>query len=163
MNTTGNITTHPETQMDFAHPEHVSVILRDGKLTVVIKNYGMTYNVSAKVDATYKEESILSPSASKPEAMTSVRMLKVTERKEPELNPKTDRRFGAKHFRWSGAAPKLSTQDVREIKMMLGDEDFMSKYRNITEAYREIGKAYNVTGCAIGNIARGIAWKNVVV
>ena len=149
--------------MDFAHPEHVSVILRDGNLTINIKDYGMPYTVSANINAAAKDESLSLSSVSKPEAMTSVRMLKITERKEPELNPSTDRRFGAKHFRWNGPTPKLSTQEVREIKMMLGDADFISKYRNVTEAYKEIGKAYNVTGCAISNIARGIAWKHVVV
>lgn len=158
-----NVTTQPETQMDFVNPEHVSVIIQDNKLTVNIKDHGMTYNVSAKINTARKEESIHLPFVSKPEAMNSVRMLKVTEHKEPELNPKTDRRFGATHFRWGGTTPKLNIQEVREIKMMLGDKEFMSKYRNITQAYEEIGKAYKVTGCAIGNIARGIAWKHVTV
>jgi len=158
-----SITTHPETQMDFAHPEHVSVILKDGKLNVNIKDHGMTYTVSANINAAPKDESKSLSSVSKSEAMTSLRMLKVTERKESKLNSNADRRFGAKHFRWNGPTPKLSTQEVREIKMMLSDADFMSKYRNVTEAYKEIGKAYNVTGCAIGNIARGIAWKHIVV
>ena len=149
--------------MDFTHPEHVSVILRDGKLTVNIKDHGMTYNVSANINTVHKEDSIPSLFASKLEAKSSLGMIKVTERKQPKLNATTDRRFGATHFRWNGPTPKLTTQDVREIKMMLGDEEFMSKYRNITQAYEEIGKAYKVTGCAIGNIARGIAWKHVTV
>jgi hypothetical protein len=46
---------------------------------------------------------------------------------------------------------------------MLSDEDIMGKFTGITQACNEIGKAYNVSGCAIGNIARGIAWKEVKI
>jgi hypothetical protein len=46
---------------------------------------------------------------------------------------------------------------------MLSDNDIMNKFPNITQAYNEIGKAYSVSGCAIGNIARGIAWKEVKI
>jgi hypothetical protein len=39
----------------------------------------------------------------------------------------------------------------------------MRKFKSITEAYQEIGKAYKVTGCAISNIARGVSWKHITV
>jgi transposase len=71
--------------------------------------------------------------------------------------------LGTKHFRYGGTTPKLNESQVKEIKMMLSDPDIMKKFRSITEAYQEIGKAYDVTGCAISNIARGIAWKHVKV
>jgi hypothetical protein len=47
--------------------------------------------------------------------------------------------------------------------MMINDPDIMSKYSSKTKAFEEIGKAYSVTGCAIGNIARGIAWRHITV
>jgi hypothetical protein len=71
--------------------------------------------------------------------------------------------IGTKHFRYGGTTPKLTYDQVREIKLMLSDKDIMDKFPNTTQAHKEIGKAYSVSGCAISNIARGIAWKEVKI
>jgi hypothetical protein len=47
--------------------------------------------------------------------------------------------------------------------MMLADKDIMSKFQSVTKAYQEIGRAYNITACAVSNIARGISWKHVTI
>lgn len=139
-------------QLDVQNPDHVSVITRDGKVTISVLKDGTSVTLGFPIRST--PAPVTSPSA--PVALMAKEIIGAA-RSKPIGGP------GTTHVRFSGYVPKLTPSDVRDIKMMVNDPDIMSKYSSKTKAYEEIGKAYSVTGCAIGNIARGIAWRHITV
>ena len=139
-------------QLDVQNPDHVSVITRDGKVTISVLKDGTSVTLGFPLKST--PPSMTPPSA--PVALMAKEVIGAA-RPKPIGAPNTT------HVRFSGYVPKLTPSDVRDIKMMVNDPDIMSKYSSKTKAYEEIGKAYSVTGCAIGNIARGIAWRHITV
>lgn len=139
-------------QLDISSPDHVTVVTRDGRVTVSVTKNGSSVTLGFPINTT-------TPVKTNPDYQQRLSLVqtKVT----PTTVPGIRREPKTKYVRYIGPTPKLTESQVREIKMMVSDPDITSKFRCITEAYREIGKAYNVTGCAIANIARGISWKHV--
>lgn len=147
-------------QLDVQHPDHVSVITRDGRVTISVIKDGTSVTLGFPVKHAMPDTTPRPPL----QQQDNERMgIKIQETTGDKPRPKPVGPVGTKHVRFNGYVPKLTPSDVRDIKMMVNDSDFMSKYSSKTEGYREIGKAYNVTGCAIGNIARGIAWSHITV
>jgi len=143
-------------QLDVHNPDHVSVITRDGRVTVSIRKDGTDVTLGMPIG----NERTFNTSPRPPLQQPAPQMMAV--KKEGE-RIKPTYGAGAKKQKCGGATPKLTYDQVREIKLMLSDEDIMGKFTGITQACKEIGRAYNVSGCAIGNIARGIAWKEVKI
>jgi hypothetical protein len=143
-------------QLDVQNPDHVSVITRDGRVTISIRKDGTDVTIGLPVSTGRVFNTSPRPPMQQP-APQIMAVSKEGNRTKPVGAP------GTKHLRYGGATPKLNYDQVREIKLMLSDEDIMGKFTGITQACKEIGKAYNVSGCAIGNIARGIAWKEVKI
>lgn len=138
-------------QFDVAHPDHVSVITRDGRITVSVVKDGTSVTLGFPISNTA------------PEQGTRSMGIKIQETTNDQPRPKPVGALGSKHFRYGGLTPKLTVSQVREIKMMISDPDIISKFSSKTKAYQAIGEAYSVTGCAISNIARGIAWSQITV
>jgi hypothetical protein len=139
-------------QLDIQAPDHVTVITREGKVTVSVTKDGTSITLGFPITTTFTPKEI--PASQQRLALVQTKISGAVPRSKPT---------GTKHLRYIGPTPKLTEQQVREIKMMVSDPDITAKFRSITEAYQEIGKAYDVTGCAISNIARGISWKHVKV
>lgn len=139
-------------QLDIQTPDHVSVITRDGRVTISVSKDGnsvtLGFNLKNSFDTT----------APKPQYQQSIPVIR-----EEVSTRKTGTPTGTTHFRYAGPIPKLTDKDVREIKMMLSDKGIMSKFRTKTSAYHEIGKAYKVSHCTISNIDRGISWRHVEI
>ena len=147
--------THPMnalSQLDIQSPDHVTVITRDGKVTVSVTKDGTSVTLGFPIATTFTPKEI--PTHQQRLALVQTKVSGDVPRGKPT---------GTKHIRYVGTTPKLTEQQVREIKMMVSDPDITSKFRSVTEAYQEIGKAYDVTGCAISNIARGVSWKHIRV
>lgn len=147
-------------QLDVQSPDHVSVITRDGKVTISVVKDGtsVTLGFPLKNQIT----STNPPFPLQQQVPPNVGM-KTQETTGGQPRPKPLGAPGTTHIRYNGYTPKLTPSDVRDIKAMVNDADIIGKYSSKTRAYEEIGKAYGVTGCAIGNIARGIAWRNITV
>ncbi len=143
-------------QLDVHNPDHVSVITRDGRVTISIRKDGTDVTLGMPIGPDRVFHTTPRPPLQQPAPQ-----IKAVEREGTRFKPVGAP--GTTHVRYGGATPKLTYDQVREIKLMLSDEGIMSKFNGITQACREIGKAYNVSGCAIGNIARGIAWKEVSI
>ena len=58
---------------------------------------------------------------------------------------------------------KLNEIAVKEIRMLVADEDFKKEYKSLTAMYAEVGKIFNVSGWAIKNVVENISWKHVKV
>lgn len=140
-------------QLDITNPDHVSVITRDGKMTVSVTKDGAAVTVSLPVRTTFN--------TNPPTPLQQA----------PELPPykalvskETTRSYPLRRARMvPNPNSKLTEAQVREIKAILADPDIMSKFRGTTHAYNEIGKAYKISGCAVSHIARGISWKHVKI
>lgn len=139
-------------QLDIQSPDHVTVITRDGMVTVSIIKDGASVTLGFPTEHTSSTKELLR----KQQHLTLVQT-------KVSGDVSRGKPTGTKHIRYTGTTPKLTEQQVREIKMMVSDPDITSKFRSVTEAYKEIGKAYKVTGCAISNIARGVSWKHIRV
>ena len=142
-------------QLDVHSPDHVSVITRDGKMTVSVTKDGAAVTVSLPIRTTF--DTTPRPPLQQPE----LRQYKVKEVIKNEHQ--TSKEKAEKRKRDWNTASKLNESQVREIKMMLADEELMKKFGMFTTACHEIGKAYSVSGATVGNIARGVSWKNVKI
>jgi hypothetical protein len=147
----------PISQLDVQNPDHVSVITKDGRVTVSVVKDGSSVTLGFPI------RNALDTTPRFPLQQPSPVVVKrqVQEAVVPQLKPMVGSRKN--HVRYNGPTPKLNPASVREIKGMLNDEIFMAQFTSKTKAYQRIGKMFNVTGCAINNIARGIAWSHIKV
>ena len=137
-------------QLDIVKPDHVSVITDNGKMTVSITKDGAAITVSLPVRNTF--DTTPRPPLQQPELQQKNTTLKVVQgtrdyHSRPAIIPNPN--------------SKLTEKQVKEIKAILNDKEIMAKFRGITHAYNEIGRAYKISGCAVSHIARGISWKHV--
>ena len=161
-------------QLDVTAPDHVSVITRDGKVTISVLKDGTSVTLGFPIRAPWTETTprpplqqsqpqIQNPFTTKEEGLAYLQML--AERDQAQTKTTTQIKpvggRGTTHLRYRGPVPKLTPSLVREIKRLLNDEKYMAGWTSKTQAYQAIGRIYNVTGCAIGNIARGIAWADI--
>ena len=139
-------------QLDIAHPDHVSVITRDGRVTIsVVNNDGTSVTLGFPIFNTARQQG------------TKSMGIKIQETTTGQPRPKPVVASDSTQKQYIKGTPKLTVSDVKEIKMMVHDPGIIGQFVHQTEAYREIGKAYNVTGATIGNIARGISWREIRV
>ncbi len=147
----------PISQLDVQNPDHISVITRDGKVTISVTKEGASvtlgFPIRNALDTTPRFP------LQQPSPVVVKRQVEAAE--APKVKPMGA--IGTKHVRYSGPTPKLNVASVRDIKGMLNDEQFMARFSSKTKAYHRIGEMFNVTGCAIRNIATGLAWSHIKV
>ena len=137
-------------QLDVTNPDHVSVITRDNKVTVSVVKDGTSVTLGFQLKDTIFNTTPRPPlQQPAPQTMAVIGTKEVIMR-EPKRNFRS----------WDGPS-KLNTQKVKEIRMLLADENLRRSCGTLTNFYNVIGKKFGVTGCSISNIARGIAWRDV--
>ena len=137
-------------QLDVTSPDHVSVITRDGRVTVSVVKDGTSVTLGFQT-----KDGIFNTTPRPPLQQPAPQVKAVIENQDL---PKNSSR---KNFRdWNGPS-KLDAQQVKEIRMYLADESLRRSCGTITNFYNVIGRKFGVTGCSISNIARGIAWRGV--
>lgn len=160
----------PLSQLDVQNPDHVSVITRDGKLTVSVVKDGASVTLGFPIKAGFdttprpplqqpepkmmavKAESDPGKTAGRPRINT-MNKIKYQSKEELERAKEMGMRF----------KPKLTKSQVIEIKQILSDEKLMSQFSSKTNAYRQLGQIYGVSACRIAQIANGIGWTHVTV
>ena len=149
-------------QLDIQNPDHVSVITRDSKVTISVIKDGTSVTLGFPLNSPgplaqqpAPQENVFKTPA---EGLQYLQSLAQSDLRKPYA---PQRRKARRAFRdWNGPS-KLSLENVREIKLMLKDDNMRKSCGTITNFYNVIGKKFGVTGCSISNIARGIAWKSV--
>lgn len=137
-------------QLDVSSPDHVSVITRDGKVTISVVKDGSSVTLGFQLkDAVFNTTPRPPLQQPAPQMMAVIGTKEVT-RREPKRNFRS----------WDGPS-KLNPQKVKEIRMLLADKELRRSCGTITNFYNVIGRKFGVTGCSISNIARGIAWRDV--
>lgn len=137
-------------QLDVNNPDHVSVITRNGKVTVSVVKDGTSVTLGFQLKNDIFNTTPRPPLQQPEPQMKAVIGSKGTMMRQPKRN-----------FRdWDGPS-KLDPQKVKEIRMLLADDNLRKSCGSITNLYKIIGRKFGVTGCSISNIARGISWRDV--
>jgi hypothetical protein len=140
-------------QLDIQNPDHVSVITRDSKVTISVIKDGTSVTLGFPLSTGSPQPPLGQPAPQ----MKAV----IGARADQGTSQEAIKRYPKRSFRnWDGPS-KLNPQSVKEIKMILKDENLRRSCGTITNFYNVIGKKFGVTGCSISNIARGIAWRDV--
>jgi hypothetical protein len=141
----------PLSQLDVQSPDHVSVITRDGKITVSVTKDG------ASVTMGFPIRNVFNTTPPHPLQQPAPQMMAVKEIQGTTAIP------SSKKLVPHSGNYKLDTQQVREIKLMLSDKDIMNKFKSRQQAYEEIGRVYHVSHHTISNIHKGTSWSQVKV
>ena len=56
---------------------------------------------------------------------------------------------------------KLTNEAVREIRLMVSDDNFVSSFESRHAMYVELAKAYNVNHGTISNVVENKSWKHI--
>jgi hypothetical protein len=142
----------PLSQLDVQSPDHVSVITRDGRLTVSVTKDG------ASVTLGFPIKNVFNTTPPVPlQQQPAPQMMAVKEIQENTVDQTV------KRPRLPFGNYKLDTDKVREIKLMLSDKATMNRFKSKQQAYEEIGRVYSVSYHTISNIHKGYAWNDVKI
>jgi len=133
-------------QLDISNPDHISVITREGKVTISVMKDGTSVTLGLPLRQEINTNP--SPSLIKNNEMALVKKI-VTGESPRRIKPQA----------LSNA--KLSEADVREIKETLATPSIMREYKSLNRAYIAISKAYGVSTHTISNIHKRKAWTHV--
>ena len=137
-------------QLDLANPDHVSVITRNGKLTVSVIKDGVSVTLGFPINTTFDTTPRPPLQQSEPQ-VTAVKNQVITG-------------SGDRFMRRSLIGNcKLNNETVREIKLMLTDKELMQRFGSRQQAYEEIARAYKVSHHTISNIHKGLSWRQVKI
>lgn len=137
-------------QLDVNNPDHVSVITRDGKVTISVVKDGSSVTLGFQLKTKVFDTTPRIPLQQQPAPQVmAVKKTRVSSARALEMG----RRFNQ----------KLTEEKVRELKQILADPELMAKFRSKTKAYEELGRIYGVSHCRIAQIANGIGWRHVKV
>jgi hypothetical protein len=135
-------------QLDIQNPDHISVITREGKLTVSVVKDGVSVTLGFPINTPFNTTPRPPLQQSAPQMMAVKRQVS------------TGVRPGKRRSSPVGN-PKLNDDLVREIKLMLADKETMTRFGSKQQAYEEIARAYKVSHHTISNIHKGLAWRQV--
>lgn len=141
----------PLSQLDVQNPDHVSVITRDGRITVSVTKDGASVTMGFPVRNVFNTTPPVPLQQPAPQMMA---VKKIQENTAVQAVNKPRLPFGNY---------KLDTDKVREIKLMLSDKGTMNRFKSKQQAYEEIGRVYNVSHHTISNIHKGNSWTQVKI
>jgi hypothetical protein len=146
---------NPLSQLDVTAPDHVSVITRDGKVTISVLKDGTSVTLGFPIRSTWLETTPRPPlQQSKPVIVKHERTSSV---QTPQAELKRIKELGMRF------QSKLTEEKVIEIKKILADPNAMSYFSSKTAAYQKLGEIYGVSGCRIQQIANGKGWNHIKV
>lgn len=140
-------------QLDVANPDHVSVITREGRVTISVRKDGADVTVGFPVNTRAFD------TTPRPPLQQTVPVIKSSGGSpQPQTKSLSAAQRMEKAARFN---TKLDARKVREIKDMLTNKLVMCKFTSKQNAYNEIGRIYGVSNHTIRQIHLGNAWKHV--
>jgi hypothetical protein len=170
----------PLSQLDVQNPDHISVITRDGKITVSVTKDGASVTMGFPIRNVFNTTPPVPLQQQPAPQMMAVKDTKIQSQYQQEAGLayleklaskdqdsvedkplfRTTVRPGKKLVAHSGNY-KLNADLVREIKLMLSDKATMGRFKSRQQAYEEIARVYNVSHHTISNIHKGTSWTQV--
>ena len=133
-------------QLDVTNPDHVSVITRDGKLTVSVMKDGASVTLGFPIREIFNTNP---PIAMQQDIAPTV--IKTTTKAKSLSAPKPK----AKKI---NSNQKLTIADVKEIKEILANKAMVKQMGNRTKSYESLSKVYGVSFSCIKAIDSGATW-----
>lgn len=154
-------------QLDVTAPDHVSVITRDGKVTISVLKDGTSVTLGFPIRTPWLETTPRPPLQQSPAEGQGRRMTKEEGLAYLEELAKKDSSKTTVVAKTKRRSPigncKLTPANVREIKLILADNKTMDSFGSRQQAYEEIAKCYAVSHHTISNIHKGLAWRQVKI
>ena len=142
----------PISQLDVQAPDHVSVITRDGKITVSVTKDGSSVTLGFPIRISF-DTTPRFPLQQQPAPQ-------VTAVKEIQEAPKVLK----KKTRVSPVGNcKLTPEKVRNIKQGLVDPNVAKGFDSRQKLYEWFADIYKVSYHTISNIDKGLAWRGVKI
>lgn len=152
-------------QVDVTAPDHVSVITRDGKVTISVLKNGQSVTLGFPIRDPWIDSTPRPPLQQTQPLMVKRQGSIVSSsgdtsgsaannlNNDPERLKELGRRFKT----------KLTESQAFELKQILADPELMSKFRSKTNAYKQLGQMYGISGARVQQIANGDGWKHLKV
>lgn len=138
-------------QLDVHNPDHISVITRDGKITVSVTKDGASVTLGFPIRSSFD---------------TTPRF-PLQQQPAPQVTAVKNQELPSIPVRKTKVSPpgnrKLTDQQVRTIKLTLKDKKEMDSFNSRQEAYEWIAKSYKVSYHTISNIDKGLSWRGVKI
>lgn len=138
-------------QLDVHNPDHISVITRDGKITVSVTKDGASVTLGFPIRSSFDTTPRFPLQQQPAPQVTAVKTQELSTK--PEGKPKVSPPGNC----------KLTKEKVRDIKWMLSDTNVMKAFGSKQQAYEAIAQKYNVSYHTISNIHKGLAWRGVKI
>ena len=116
-------------QLDVSSPDHVSVITRDGKVTISVVKDGTSVTLG------FPLRQALDTTPRPPLQQTQPVMVRRQVEGSSQPRPKPVGAPGTTHVRYSGTTPKLMPREAREIKEMVNDPDLDRKSTRLNSSH----------------------------
>jgi len=142
----------PLSQLDVQSPDHVSVITRDGRLTVSVTKDGASVTLGFPIKNVFNTTP---PFPLQQQPTPQMMAVKETQGTTPNQSSKQRVRHLGNY--------KLDEDAVRQIKLMLSDKVVLNRFKSRQQAYEEIARVYNVSHHTISNIHKGTSWTQVKI
>lgn len=142
----------PISQLDVQSPDHVSVITKDGKITVSVIKDGSSVTLGFPIRSSFDTTPRFPLQQQPAPQVTAVKEIQET----PKLLEKKTRVSPPGNC-------KLTKEKVRDIKWMLSDVNVMKAFSSKQQAYEAIASKFDVSYHTISNIHKGLAWRGVKI
>ena len=154
-------------QLDVTAPDHVSVITRDGKVTISVLKDGTSVTLGFPIKTQWIDTHPRPPLQQSPAEEIGRRITKEEGLAYLEELARKDSKNTTVVTKAKRRSPigncKLTPESVREIKLILADNKTMSRFGSRQQAYEKIAEGYSVSHHTISNIHKGLAWRQVIV
>lgn len=154
-------------QLDVTAPDHVSVITRDGKVTISVLKDGTSVTLGFPIKTPWVDTTPRPPLQQSPAEELGRRMTKeegLAYLQELAQKDSKNKTVVAKIKRKPPVGNcKLTPESVREIKLILADNKTMDRFGSRQQAYEKIAEGYSVSHHTISNIHKGLSWRQVKI
>jgi hypothetical protein len=152
-------------QLDVTAPDHISVITRDGKVTISVLKDGTSVTLGFPIRSPWLDTTPRPPlQQSSPMVVKHQGIANSSSGNTAnhQLNDSAQHNKRANDIGMRFQS-KLTESQVIEMKQILADPELMSKFRSKTQAYKQLGQMYGVSGCRVQQIANGNGWNHIKV
>ena len=152
-------------QLDVTAPDHISVITRDGKVTISVLKDGTSVTLGFPIRSPWLDTTPRPPLQQSSPMVVKRQGITNSSSGNTANHLLNDSASGNKRAKEIGMRfqSKLTESQVIEMKQILADPELMSKFRSKTQAYKQLGQMYGVSGCRVQQIANGNGWNHIKV
>ena len=140
-------------QIDVANPDHISVITKEGKVTISVVKDGASVTLGFPIKDVFNTKPPIQL-----QQETVIPVMKAKTKLKPASKASKPTELLAHAVAGRNGNQKLTPADVREIKEILANKAMVQKMGSRKKAYADLAKAYGVTCFCIKAIDNEATW-----